>query len=177
MKRRSALNPTVSAGFQQQSSNPGKSPDPKKKSNLPEAFFDPPNLRLQGLIAAAKRGDADLRPHIRRKEAGADAAFQEQAVRGEKRLFVTQALGHPGSHCRLQGQDVNKIRNSKNSLQVQIAATESLAILQAALQAQGRRGVQISFRILNLPAKGIQHLPAVGRKPMQDVSRLPETIC
>jgi hypothetical protein len=133
-------------------------------------------LRLQSLIAAAKRGDADLRPHIRRKDARTDAAFQKRAVRREKRLLAPKALGHPGSHRRLQGQDVHKIRDPENGFQMLVAAAEPLAILQAALQAKGCGGVQISFRIQNLLAKGIQHFPAVGRKPMYAVRCFFETI-
>jgi len=128
-------------GFHQQPMNEWNPSEVQKKPELPEVYFDTPNFGLQSLVAAAKRSDAHLRSDIGRKEARADAALQEKAVRSKKRVFLTEARLYRCTQCGRQGQDIHEIRNSENGIQLKVAATEALAILQAAPQAQGRCGV------------------------------------
>jgi hypothetical protein len=71
-----------------------------------------------------------------------------------------------------RGQDVDEIRHPENCVQLQIPATEALAILQAALQAQGRCGVQPSFGILDLPTEVRQQRPSFGGPLPDDFSGL-----
>ena len=90
----------------------------QKKSELPEIYFHTPNFRFDGVISTAKRSDAHLRPQIGRKDARSHTAFQEKAVRGKKRVFMTDALLYLCIQLGRQGQDVDEIRYPENGVQL-----------------------------------------------------------
>ena len=90
----------------------------QKNPELPEIYFHAPNFRFDGVISTAKRSDAHLRPQIGRKEARSHAAFQEKAVRGKKRVFMTDALLYLCIQRGRRGQDVDEIRYPENGVQL-----------------------------------------------------------
>jgi len=90
----------------------------QKNPELPEIYFHAPNFSFDGVIPTAKRSDAHLRPQIGRKDARSHTAFQEQAVRGKKRVFMTDALLYLCIQRGRRGQEVNEIRYPENGVQV-----------------------------------------------------------
>ena len=90
----------------------------QKKSELPKIYFHTPNFRFDGVISTAKRSDAHLRPQIGRKVARSHAAFQEKAVRGKKRVFMTDALLYLCIQSGHRGQDEDEIRYPENGVQL-----------------------------------------------------------
>jgi hypothetical protein len=90
----------------------------KKNSELPEIYFHSPNFSSDHLIPTAKRSDAHLRPEIGWKDARSHTAVQERAVRGEKRVFMTEALLYRCIPLRHQCQDVDEIRYPENGVQL-----------------------------------------------------------
>ncbi|HSO62545.1 MAG TPA: hypothetical protein VLR50_16045 [Desulfobacterales bacterium] len=90
----------------------------KKNTELPEIYFNSPNFGFDRAIPTAKRSDAHLRPEIGRKDARSHTAVQERAVRGEKRVFMTEALLYLCIQSRHRCQDVDEIRYPENGVQL-----------------------------------------------------------
>jgi len=72
----------------------------------------------------------------------------------------------------LQGQDIREIGDPENGIEVKVATAEPSAILQAALEAKGRRRIQVFFRILDSAAEAGQQGQTFGRPFPDDFSGL-----
>jgi hypothetical protein len=131
----------------------------QQNPELPEPRFDASDFRLDGLIPTAKRGDTDLRPQIRRKDARSYAAFEEKAVRREKRILMTEAFFNFYSKLRSRCQNIDEVRNPENGVQLQIPAAHAAALPMAGRQPIRRGSVQSAFSLADPPAEMRQQRP------------------